>query len=87
MKDKIVVENTLTPFIEHLKSLGYDVYTLYKNSNLEHITSDEYKAIVVSGIDVLSSSDSTGQIPPVPIVEARGKTPEEVHQIIQDKLV
>ncbi|NLW40549.1 MAG: YkuS family protein [Tissierellia bacterium] len=86
MKEKIVVENTLTPYIEHLRSLGYDVYTLYKNSNIENITSDEYKAIVVSGLDVLASSDSSGKNPPIPVVEARGKTPEEIHQIIQNKL-
>ena len=41
MKNKIVVENTLTPFIEHLRSVGYDVYTLNKNSNLQNITTDE----------------------------------------------
>lgn len=86
MAGKIVIENTLTPYIEHLKSLGYDVYTLYKNSNLENITSDEYKAIVVSGIDVLSTSGATHSNPPVPIIEANGRTPEEVHSIIKNKL-
>ncbi len=86
MAGKIIVENTLTPYIKHLKSLGYDVYTLYKNSNLENITSDEYKAIVVSGLDVLSTSGATHSNPPVPIIEASGHTPEEIHNIIRNKL-
>ncbi|WP_236913491.1 YkuS family protein [Clostridium sp. Cult2] len=85
MSNKVVVENTLTPFIDHLKSLGYDVYTLYKNSNIENITSDEYKAIVVSGLDVLGTSGATHKNPPVPIIEASGRTPEEVHSIIESK--
>mgnify|MGYP001033809897 CR=1 FL=1 len=85
MKKKIVVENTLTPYIEHLRSLGYDVYTLYKNSNLENITSDEYKAIVVSGLDVLSTSGATHNKPPAPIIEVKGRTPEEIHSIIENK--
>ncbi|HSH36848.1 YkuS family protein [Schnuerera sp.] len=85
MKNKVVVENTLTPYIEHLKSLGYDVYTLYKNSNLENITSDEYKAIIVSGLDVLGTSGATHSKPPVPIIEASSHTPEEIHSIIESK--
>ena len=32
VKKKIVVENILTPYIEYLKSCGYDVYTLNKNN-------------------------------------------------------
>lgn len=85
MKDKIVVENTLTPYIEYLKSCGYDVYTLYKNDNLQNIISDEYKAIVISGLDVLSTTDTNYNNPPVPIIEAKGYTPEEVHNIIENK--
>ena len=85
MKNKVVVENTLTPYIEYLKSCGYDVYTLYKNDNLQNIVSDEYKAIIVSGLDVLSTSDATYENPPVPIIEAKGYTPEELHNIIENK--
>ena len=86
LSNKVVVENTLTPYIEYLKNLGYDVYTLYKNSNLENITSDQYKAIVVSGLDVLSTSGATHNNPPVPIIEAKGYTPEEVQNIIESKI-
>lgn len=85
MKNKVVVENTLTPYIDHLKSCGYDVFTLYKNDNLQNITSDEYKAIVISGLDVLSTGNATYQNPPVPIIEAKGHTPEEVHSIIENR--
>lgn len=86
MKEKVVVENILTPYIEYLKDKGYDVYTLNKNSNIENIISDEYKAIVVSGLDVLAINYAGYNNPPVPIVEARGRTPEEVHNVIESKL-
>ena len=85
MKNKVVVENTLTPYIDYLKSCGYDVYTLYKNDNLQNIVSDEYKAIVISGLDVLSANDTSFEKPPAPIIEAKGHTPEEVHNIIENK--
>lgn len=85
MKNKVVVENILTPYIDHLESSGYDVYTLYRNDNLKNITSDEYKAVVVSGLDVLSTSDANYEHPPVPVIEARGYTPEEVQNIIESK--
>ncbi|NMB27092.1 MAG: hypothetical protein GX987_03425 [Tissierellia bacterium] len=85
MKNKVVVENTLTPYIDYLKSCGYDVYTLYKNDNLQNIVSDEYKAIIISGLDVLSTSGPTYENPPVPIIEAKGHTPEEIHNIIENR--
>ena len=86
MKKKVVVENTLKPFIDHLRSVGYDVYTLNRNANLKNITNDEYKAIVVSGIDVLSERETNFNKPPVPIIEARGMTPQEVENMIENKL-
>lgn len=86
MKKKVVVENTLKPFIDHLRSVGYDVYTLNRNANLKNITSDEYKAIVVSGIDVLSERETNFNKPPVLIIEARGMTPQEVENMIENKL-
>lgn len=86
MKNKVVVENNLTPFIEHFKNAGYDVHTLNRNVNLKNITSDQYKAVVVSGIDVLSERETDHNNPPVPIVEAKGRTPQEVQSMIENKL-
>ena len=86
MKNKVVVENTLTPFIEHLKNAGYDVYTLNRNFNLKNITSDEYRAIVVSGLDVFSERETDYNNPPVSIIEAKGLTPQEVQNIIENRL-
>lgn len=86
MKNKVVVENSLTPFIEHLESVGYDVHTLNRNVNLKNITSDEYKAIVVSGLDVLSEREAGYNNPPVPIIEAKGLTPYEVQNMIENKI-
>lgn len=85
MKNKIVVENTLTPYIDYLESAGYDVYTLHRNANLENIVTDEYKAIVVSGLDVLSTNSTSYENPLAPIIEAKGTTPEEVYNIIENR--
>ncbi|MCR2045232.1 YkuS family protein [Anaerosalibacter massiliensis] len=85
MEKKVVVENNLTPYIDFLKDSGYDVYTLYKNKNLEKINSPEYSAIVVSGIDVLSTSGANYENPQVPIIEAKGKTPEEIYDLLENK--
>lgn len=86
MKRKIVVENILTPYIDYLESQGFDVYTLYKNNNLQNIVSDEYDAIVVSSLDQLSINDAGFEHPKASIIEADGLTPEEVHSIIEDKI-
>lgn len=82
---KVVVENTLTPYKDYLKDYGYDVYTLYNNENLNNITTSEYKAIIVSGIDVLSTVDASYNNPPAPIIEAKGKTPEEIYDLLESK--
>lgn len=85
MKRKVVVENILTPHIDYLKSHGYDVYTLYKNYNLQNIVSDEYEAIVVSGLDQLGINQAEFNKPNATIIEATGLTPEEVHSIIENR--
>ena len=78
---KVVVENTLTPYKDFLKDSGYDVYTLYNNENINNITTSEYQAIIVSGLDVLSTTDASYTNPPAPIIEAKGKTPEEIYNL------
>lgn len=82
---KVVVENILTPYKDYLKDNGYDVYTLYNNENLNNITTSDYKAIVVSGLDVLSTIDASYSKPPVPIIETKGKTPEEVYNLLESR--
>ena len=84
-KIKLWSKTLWTPYIDYLKSCGYDVYTLYKNDNLQNIVSDEYKAIIISGLDVLSTSGATYEKPPIPIIEAKGHTPEEIHNIIENR--
>lgn len=80
MEKKVVVENTLKPYIEFLEESGYDVHKLYKNENASRIESTKYDGVVVS---------STKSIPikrnsklNVPIIEAEGKTPKEVLDIL-----
>ncbi len=85
MSKKVVVENTLTSYIDYLEQSGYDVYTLYKNDNIDKISSPEYKAIIVSGLDILSTKDAQFNNPPVPIIEAKGQTPEEVYNLLESR--
>ncbi|HLR35567.1 MAG TPA: YkuS family protein [Tissierellales bacterium] len=85
MSKKIVVENILTPHIEFLKDSGYNVYTLNKNANLNEITSPEYKAIIVSGLDVLSTNGADYNNPSAPIIEAKGQTPEEIYNLLESR--
>ncbi len=85
MSKKIVVENILTPHIEFLKDSGYDVYTLYKNENLNQITSSEYKAIIVSGLDRFSTDEANYNSPSAPIIEAKGQTPEEIYNLLESR--
>lgn len=85
MNKKVVVENNLTPFIDFLKDSGYDVYTLHQNKNLDKINSNEYSAVIVSGIDVLSTNGTTYENPQVPIIEAKGRTPEEIYELLESR--
>lgn len=85
MSKKIVVENILTPHIKYLKESGYDVYTLYKNSNLNEITSPEYKAIIVSGLDNLATDGASYNRPSAPIIEAKGQSPEEIYNLLESR--
>ncbi|MGF7060359.1 YkuS family protein [Brassicibacter mesophilus] len=85
MNRKIVVENTLTSHIDFLEKSGYDVHKLYKNENLNNITSFDYDGIVISdknNIDLNTGKDyRTG----APIIEAKNKTPEEVYNILRGR--
>lgn len=82
---KVVVENTLKPYIDHLERNGYDVYTLYKNENINNITSTDYEAIVISGMDDLSLNEVSHSNPPVPIIDASGKSPDDILNILNQR--
>lgn len=85
MNKKVVVDNTLTSHIDYLKDAGYDVHKLYKNENVNLITSFDYDGIVIAdknNVDLNAGNDyRTG----APIIEAKNKTPEEVYNILRGR--
>jgi len=81
MKRKIVVENGLDDVRQYLAGVGYDVRTMYLNDTANHITTDEYDAIIVNdrgSLDMENLKTSS------PVIEAAGLSPERVHQRIKD---
>ncbi|WP_176461732.1 YkuS family protein [Anaeromicrobium sediminis] len=80
MDKKVVVENTLKPYIDILEESGYDVHKLYKNENANKIESTKYDGVVVSSAKNIPMGHNSKIN--VPIIEAEGKTPEEVLNIL-----
>ena len=80
MKRKVAVENSLTNVSDYLRSQGYDVTNLQSNANL-----DGYDAIVVSGQDkdFMGMEDTLTKSA---VVDARGNTPEEVYNQLQQNM-
>jgi AmiR/NasT family two-component response regulator len=78
VKPRVAVEETLTNITEELKNNGYQVVGL-DNQEL-----DEVKAVVVSGQDInmMNMADIKTE---VPVINARGMTPEEVRREIEKK--
>jgi len=85
MDKRVVVENTLESYISFLEDAGYDVHKLYKNENVNSISSFDYDGIVISDSSSLSLSHTEGNRPSAPIIEAKGKTPEEVFNILRSR--
>ncbi len=83
IEKKVVVENTLKSHIDFLEKSGYDVHKLYKNENVNNIESFQYDGIVVSSMKNVPMG--AGSRPSAPIIEAEGKTPEEVFNILRSR--
>lgn len=80
MKRKVAVESSLSNVSNYLKSKGYDVYNLTSQNNMNN-----YDAIVVTGQDknFLGMEDtSTKSV----VIDARGKTPEEICNTLDNSL-
>ncbi|MTI69640.1 MAG: hypothetical protein FH751_05215 [Firmicutes bacterium] len=74
MNKKIVVENTLTDVRSYFKDKGYDVRTMYKNSTLDDITTNDYEAIILE-------KDTLGELKTSsPIIEASGLSAEDIYK-------
>jgi len=78
---KIAVQKGLTPVQEFLSDHGYDVEIFEVNNHLE-AQSDEYDAIILSGLSInsLGINETTTT---APVIDATGMTPEEIHEQIQ----
>lgn len=87
MDKKVAVEETLHDHISFLEKCGYEVDKISSSSHANSVESFDYDAVVVSSIDsnTLSTSSFSGSSsrPSAPIVEAKGKTPEEVFNILR----
>ncbi len=80
MKRKIAVEDGLRNISDYLKDEGYDVCSLKSEKNL-----NDCDAIIVSGQDdnFIGMSDTTTK---TMVIDASGKTVEEVHNQINRNL-
>lgn len=79
MPKRIVVEEGLEPVQRYLQDQGYEVV------NLNRQTPDgRYDCYVITGTDenVMGMQDLTVD---VPVVDARGMTPEEVYRHVQQR--
>lgn len=85
MDKKIVVENTLQSHIDFLEKSGYDVHKLYRNKNLNNITSFDYDGIVVNDTREINLESGKDYRTGAPIIEAKGKSPEEIFNILRSR--
>lgn len=79
MKAIIGVQNTLSPVKQYLSEKGFEV------RNFDGHQSQEYDAIVLSGQskNFLGMEDTATR---VPVIDARGLTPEEVYNRLRESL-
>lgn len=89
MDKKVVVESSLRDHIEYLEKYGYQVDTINKPEDINNVESFDYDAVVVSSLSSSSLNSSLGEgsssRPSAPVVEAKGKTPEEVYNILRGR--
>lgn len=80
MSKRIAVEEGLSPVRSYLKGNGYDVVDLNESTQ-----TDDCDCCVISGTDVnvMGMQDITTN---VPVIDARGMTPEEVYQQVHQRV-
>lgn len=76
MAKKVAVEDSLSDLVETLENHGYDI---------THMGDSDMEAIIVNGMDdnFMGMEDILYD---VPVVNAEGKTPEEVLRELESKL-
>lgn len=83
MHKKVVVENTLPSYIEYFQKSGYDVHRLYLNKNVDNISSKDYDGIIVTDLNSHNLASQGNRGFDIPIIEAKGKSPEEVYNMVK----
>lgn len=87
MDKKVAVESSLKDYIDFLERCGYQVDRIDQARDANRVQGFDYDAVVVSSISNSSmestSFEKTSSRPSAPIVEAEGKTPEEVFNILR----
>lgn len=86
---RIAVEGSLHEYIKFLEESGYEVDKIGSSADANMVHDFDYDAVVVFDMDDSSMeesifSQSSGRSS-APIVEARGKTPEEVFNILRTR--
>jgi len=81
----IAVQKGLKPVIEHLSQAGYKVYEFDLRQKASKDFLDGFDAIVFTGMnDNFMGIQET--VNNVPIIEARGMTPEEIKNTIEQRV-
>ena len=80
----IAVERDLTPFKEYFESKGYNVESFEGSAERVAKHNKNLDAVIISGINenMLGMEDTNWK---GMIIEARGKTPEQVEQQLEGK--
>ncbi len=84
MDKRVAVEDSLHEYIEFLENSGYEVDKI-SNSAATNVQSFNYDAVVVSNMDEGSMGKADNFRTGSPVVEANGKTPEEVFNILRGR--
>ncbi|HZJ76217.1 MAG TPA: YkuS family protein [Oscillospiraceae bacterium] len=89
MDKRVAVEDSLHEHIKFLEKSGYEVDRIKSPADANIVHDFDYDAVVVSNMDDSSMEKSifsqSGGRASAPIVEARGKTPEEVFNILRTR--
>lgn len=84
MNKRVIVENSLSEYIEFLEESGYEVEKIDDLENTSDMHSFDYDAVVISNADDFPM-DASSFRPGAPVVEAENKTPEEVFNILRSR--
>ncbi|NLZ53765.1 MAG: YkuS family protein [Thermoanaerobacteraceae bacterium] len=81
----IAVQKGLKPVAEHLSRAGYRVYEFDFRQKASKDFLDGFDAIVFTGMNdnIMGIQETVNN---VPIIEARGMTPEEIKNTIEQRL-